>query len=139
MNEIDGTIRAVGTILATSVLIDERLRDIEIIEFSHSMTKINQHVRPDVILPPEDIADWFKDHAEGISNKISTDEKNAWKTQILNQIQDQDLRRMVLTAMFSISVCDYELKDEECEFLKLAVSLWKIDLPHVTDMELMVG
>lgn len=139
MNAIDGTIHAVANILATSVLIDERLRDIEIIEFSHSMTTINQHVRPDVILPPEDIAEWFKGHADSISNKISTDENDVWKTQILNQIQDQDLRRMVLTAMFSISVCDYELKDEECEFLKLAVSLWKIDLPHVTDMERMVG
>ncbi len=133
------TLSAVGTILAASVLIDERRRDVEMIEFSHSITTINHHIRPDVILPRSKILAWFKENEQKISENLSHDSHGSWKTSILNKIEDKELRRLVLAAMFSISVCDYELNDEECEFLKLAVSLWKTDLPHVEEMAQMVG
>lgn len=139
MNENKDMLRAVGTILATSVLIDERLRDIEMVEFSHSIMTINRYIQPDVILPREDILKWFDDNAAGVSENILKDKNNVWKTEILSKIIDPELRSMVLAAMFSISVCDYELDDEECEFLRLAVSLWKVELPRFKEIERMVG
>jgi len=138
MMHIDEKLNAAATVLAISVLIDERLRDIEMVEFSHSIMTINQLIRPGVILPRKTIVQWFKDNQDDISLKLSQDLDSAWKTQVLKAVTDPELRRLVLSAMFSISVCDYELDDEECEFLKLAVSLWETGLPSVADIELMV-
>ncbi|WP_427449950.1 hypothetical protein [Litorimonas sp. WD9-15] len=138
MIDLDETLRAVSTVLAVSALIDERLRDIEMIEFSHSVMTINQRIRPGVILPRKTVVKWFKDNEDEITVKISEDENSVWRKEILSLITDPELRRLVLSAMFSISVCDYELDDEECEFLKLAVSLWETGLPSVADVELMV-
>lgn len=139
MSNFDEVLSNVATVLAVSVLIDERLRDVEMIEFSHSIMTINQRIRPGVILTRRNIVNWFNANRTDIAEKISIDKNDIWKTQILGQIQGDELRRMVLACMFSISVCDYELNDEECDFLKLAVSHWETGLPHVQDMELMVG
>lgn len=139
MTKLNDALISAATVLAVSVLIDERLRDIEMVEFSHSMITINRHIRPDVILPRSALMAWFNENAAEISERISKDSDNVWKTEILGHIQDAQLRRMVLAAMFSISICDYELNDEECEYLKLAVSLWETGLPHIEDMELMAG
>jgi len=124
----------VAEILAVTVLIDERERDIELIEFTHMAMLHNHHLRPGKMMTREMFLDWFHAHKGNISKNLKMDSDNSYKIDLLEKITDKDLQRRMLSSMFSIAVCDYELHDEECQFIKSALKIWKTGMPTSQDI-----
>ena len=121
-------------IFAVTVLLDERARDPELIEFVHACMVQNHRLRPGIILSRQSILAWFDANKARIGAALAADADNAYKTGLLSQIYDEDLQRVVLSSIFTISVADYELHDEESDFIKQALMVWKTTLP--TPMEI---
>jgi len=130
MKPSDNSIENISILLAIAVLVDKRQRDQELIEFVHALTKINQYLRPDIIMPRGTILNWYEGEKENIIRALASETAEDWKVGILNQVTDPELRNMVLASLYSISVCDYELHDEECKFLMLASQNWGIEIPQ---------
>lgn len=139
MDSVSDNLENIAKILAVSVMIDGHIRDAELVEFSHSVVSINQKIRPEFILPRETVLKWFHTHKSEISERMQSDDSYKWKSELLTKIDDAEFRKMVLAAMFSISVCDYHLDDAECEFLKLATATWKTNVPGAAELDQMVG
>lgn len=129
----------VAKILAISVLIDQEQREAEMIEFMNAVTHINHDIRPEVILSNKKIRQWFEDNKASISESLASDDSQKFKSDLLEQITDTKLRRTLLASIFSVSVCDYELHDEECEFLKLATHIWGTGPLNGADLDLIVS
>lgn len=133
------TVLAVARILAVTVLLDRRQRDREMIEFCHYVMTLNQEICSVSILPREKILTWFESEKGAFAEALASDTDDAFKSKILQDIADPALQKEVLTAIFAICVCDYELRDEEAHFIRLALSLWKSELPSAAAMARMAG
>lgn len=131
-------VHAVARILAVTVLLDKRERDIEMVEFCHYVMTINQAICS-TILPRQKILDWFDGHKAEFAEALASDTDRSYKTEILEDITEPDLRKTVLAAICAISVSDYELPDEETAFIKLALDVWKSEMPTADDISLVVG
>ena len=132
------TVHAIARILAVTVLLDQRERDQEMIEFCHYVMTINQAICS-TIIPRQRLLDWFDAHKEEFAIALASDTNGSFKATILEDIKEPDLRKTVLAAIFAISVSDYELRDEETEFIKLALGLWDSKMPTADDISLMAG
>lgn len=126
---------AVATVFAATVLLDERQRDVELVEFTHACVVHSRALRPQHILCREQVRSWFDTHSAEIAARLLDDEDGSYRTQILQRIEGDDLRRSVLSSVFAISVSDYELHDEETAFIGRALRLWGVDLPSPKDIE----
>lgn len=139
MNNPNNTVQTICFLLAIAVLADKRQRDQELVEFVHAVTKINQHLRPDIIMPRQSILDWYETEKPNIIERLASENAQEWKASLLDDITDDELRNMVLASLYSISVSDYELHDEECKFLKLASQNWGIEIPQSEMLEHMTA
>ena len=133
------TVEAIARILAVTVLLDHRQRDREMIEFCHYVMTINQDICSVAILPRQTILTWFDAHKAEFEAALTSDADGSFKAKILEPITDPTLRKQVLTAVFAICICDYEFRDEEAEFIKIALDLWKSDMPTIDDVSKMAG
>ena len=124
-------------ILAVTVLIDHRQRDRELVEFTHAAMLHNHHLRPGVMLSRKMINEWFDAHKTDLMKKLNADEDNSFKTYILTQIRDKALQRRLLSSIFTIAVADYELHDEESNFIKSSLAIWKTHMPTPSEIEAM--
>lgn len=113
------------TLLAIVVLADHRVRDPEMIEFVHEASLINDAVFPDRIFTNGQIRRWFAANRARIEVALTKDNQ-AFVSESLAPVTDPDLRRMILQAMFAITICDYELHDEENEVLGIAIKTWQL-------------
>ena len=122
-------------ILAVTVLIDHREKDRELIEFTHAAMLHNHHLRPGVMLSRTMIIDWFHTHKAEITAQIDNDKNDSFKSELLAQIRDMALQRRLLSSIFTIAVCDYELHDEESDFIKRSLKIWKTHMPTPSEIE----
>jgi len=122
-------------ILAVSVLIDRQERDRELIEFTHAAMLHNHDLRPGIMLSRKMIINWFKDHRAALIEALAVDEDNSFKEQLLSQITDTALQRRIICSIFTISICDYELHDEESDFIKMTLKIWKTHMPSPAEVE----
>jgi|GEM_PF-4265001 len=109
-------------ILGVCVLTDRLERDEELIEFCGSAQRISRHVDTDLIYARRDLMSWFSTHRERLRRLV--DDHEATRA-LLEKITDAELRRRTLVAIFSICVCDYNLADEESQYIQLALEVWK--------------
>jgi len=130
---------AIGTIYAVTVLLDRRERDQELIEFTHAVMTINQRLRPGKILPRATILSWYHSQSADLAARLKADTDDSWKTSILEKIQDDSIRRLVLASIFAICICDYELRDEEADFIKIALNIWNKGLPSMEELEMLAS
>jgi len=133
--DIDELYTVVTEILAITVLIDRRVKDRELIEFTHAAMMHNHHLRPGKILSRRMLTDWFHQRESELKEALAKDDNDNYKRALLANITDKDLQRRLLTSIFSISICDYELRDEESNFIRTALNVWKTEMPHVTDLD----
>ncbi|MEP3891199.1 MAG: hypothetical protein ABJN69_12125 [Hellea sp.] len=124
-------------ILAVTVLIDHRERDRELVEFTHAAMLHNHHLRPGVMLSRTMINEWFKAHKTDLTKKLNADKDNKFKTKLLIQIRDKELQRRLLSSIFTIAVADYELHDEESNFINSSLAIWKTHMPTPAEIEAM--
>lgn len=130
---------AVARILAVTVLLDEEQRCQEMVEFCHYVMTINQDICDVAILPRRKILDWFDAHKAEFAKALANDADDSYKSEILECITETALQKQILAAIFAISISDYEFRDEEAEFIQLALKLWKSEMPSVSVVDRMAG
>jgi len=81
------------------------------------------------------IGEWFERHKDDIIQSLADDDDNSYKIQLLSQVKDKELQRRLLSSIFAIAICDYELHDEESDFIKTALKVWKADLPTPAEVD----
>ena len=133
--DIDDLYAVVTDILAVTVLIDERVKDRELIEFTHAAMTHNHHLRPGKIVSRKMLNDWFHARKGVLRDALAKDQDDSFKKALLANITDKDLQRRLLTSIFSISICDYELRDEESNFIRNALAVWKTEMPNIADLD----
>ena len=133
--DIDELYAVVTDILAISVLIDRRVKDRELIEFVHAAMTHNHYLRPGKILSRRMLTEWFHARKAVLLGALKKDHDDSYKKALLANITDRDLQRRLLASIFSIAICDYELRDEESHFIRTALSVWKTDMPGIKDLD----
>lgn len=133
--DTDELYRVLLEILAITVLIDKREKDKELIEFCHAAMLLNQQLRPGKIMSKQMLEDWFERHKGGIKQALANDADNRYKLKLLSHVTDKTLQRRLLSSIFTIAICDYELHDEESDFIKTALKLWDTDMPTSDEVE----
>lgn len=121
------------TLLAIVVLADHRVRDPEMVEFCHEAGLINHETSPERIMTAGQLRRWFNANRDRIDAALIKDIEG-FTAETLKAVTDPELRRLILQAMFAISICDYELHDEENEILKTAISTWQLTFDPQTIM-----
>ena len=108
-------------ILGACILSDRLERDEELIELANSAQIIARHLAPEAVIARRDVAAWFE------SNRVSLrgllDDREALGARMA-EVADPELRAILLTALYNVAVCDYQLADEEQEVLQLAMAVW---------------
>ncbi|MEE9347905.1 MAG: hypothetical protein V3U82_06895 [Robiginitomaculum sp.] len=112
------------TLLAVAVLADDRIRDLELVEFCHEAQSLNQHFDPDRILSRSSLRKWFDDKHLPIKIALSSGDRALFISDSLERIDDVAMRPHILQSIFGIIVCDYEMHDEESKFIQTAVDIW---------------
>ena len=130
----DALFQTVATIFAATVLLDKRERDPELIEFTHACMVHNHKIRPGTILPRQTLQAWFNQHKGDLSATLSGPDAHDFKIELLSRISAPELQRSVLSSIFTISVADYELHDEETEFIQTALSVWNAEVPRIEEL-----
>jgi hypothetical protein len=115
------------TLLAIAVLADNRIRDLELVEFCHEAQSLNQHYDPERILSRTALRKWFDDNQLVIKNTLAGPSRKDFISTALARIDDVPMRPHILQSIFGIIVCDYELHDEESNFIKAAVQAWDME------------
>lgn len=135
-NEISGLFETIIELFAVTVLLDDQQRDQELIEFTHASLVNNQYLRPDEIVCRERIVLWFEENQDRIKRRLGNSDSEAYLSSLLKKVEDEELQKRVLSSIFVIAVCDDQLDDIECDFIKLALETWGIDHPDGKDLEL---
>lgn len=133
--DTDELYRVLLNILAVTVLIDKRERDKELIEFCHAAMLLNQQLRPGKIMSKQMLEEWFERHKGDIKQELENDADNSYKIKLLSLVTDKTLQRRLLSSIFTIAICDYELHDEESDFIKTALKIWDTDMPPPEEIE----
>ena len=133
--DTDKLYNVVLEILAVTVLIDHRERDRELVEFTHAAMLHNHHLRPGVMLSRKMINEWFNAHKIELTKNLKADKDNSFKSNLLIQVRDIALQRRLLSSIFTIAVADYELHDEESNFIKSSLAIWKTHMPTPAEIE----
>jgi hypothetical protein len=81
------------------------------------------------------LTDWFHARKAVLLGALSKDHDDSYKKALLANITDRDLQRRLLASIFSIVICDYELRDEESHFIRTALSVWKTEMPGIKDLD----
>lgn len=120
----DGTRRALADaldILGACVLCDRVERDEELVELAHCAQVLARHLAPEAVISRKGVRDWFAAERERLSEFAC--DADAMRAR-LSAIEDPDLRRLMLDAIYDISVCDYHLADEEGAVIAAALEVW---------------
>ena len=134
-DDADALFNAVASIFAVTVLLDKRKRDAELVEFTHACMVHNHTIRPGRIVSRRQLMQWFEAHREELEGRLEGDADHAFKASLLTRIHDEGLQRSVLSSIFTISVSDYELHDEESAFINRALSVWNANMPTPAEVE----
>ena len=127
--------KTVIDILIIAVLSDDRTRDREKVEFIHCAQIHNRALHPDVILTPTQLQHLFNERSGTLSAQIETNGLQKVQEEYLTQIIDRGVQRRVLSSIFSIAICDYELHDEERGMIKTALRVWNSKLPDPSEVD----
>ncbi len=95
----------------------------------------NHYLRPGKILSRRMLTEWFHARKAVLLDTLNKDQDDSYKKALLANIKDKDLQRRLLASIFSIAICDYELRDEESQFIRTALSVWKTDMPGIKDLD----
>ena len=76
-------VEAIARILAVTILLDQRQREQEMVEFCHYLMKINQDLNPDNIIPRQKILTWFDNNKAEFADAIAADTDEAFKICLL--------------------------------------------------------
>ncbi|WP_416878680.1 hypothetical protein [Litorimonas sp.] len=133
--EINGLFETIVELFAVTVLLDDTERDCELIEFTHASLVNNRLLRPDNIVCREILVVWFEENRKRIRDTLASEKAEEYKKSLLLEIEGDDVRKRVLGSIFVIAACDDNLDSVSCEFIRLAMTLWNMDMPTGKELE----
>ena len=134
-DEISGLFETIVELFAVTVLLDDAERDCEFIEFTHASLVNNRLLRPDNIVCRETLLVWFQENRERIQDTLASERAEEYKEKLLSKIEAENVRKRVLGSIYVIAACDDNLDSVSCEFIRLAMTLWNMDMPTGKDLE----
>ena len=108
-------------ILGACILSDRLERDEELIELANSAQIVARHLAPEAVIARRDVAEWFGNSREALRALLNDREALGAR---MAEVTDPELRAILLTALYNVAVCDYQMADEEQEVLQLAMAVW---------------
>ena len=134
MTSQDQLFETIAKIFAVTVLVDGHERAPEMLEFVHACTVHNKILRKQRITPPEELTAWYHATKPAILEGLER-EGDPYKISLLSQITDADLRRSILSSMFTISVADHEFHGSENALIKIALATWDAVPPSPAELD----
>lgn len=116
--------------LAVTVIIDTKVRDMEIAEFCHQAEGLIELLGLESMSIPK-LQQWFAAHRDEISEKLSGPRRNTLVLRSLSKFKDDVVMENLYDAMVQISVCDQEYRQEESDLIKSAAVLWGYERPPI--------
>jgi len=116
--------------LAVTVIIDTKVRDAEIAEFCRQAQGLIELLKLSP-MSTADLQNWFAEHRDEVSEKLSGPRKNTFTLRILSKFKDDVVMENIYDAMVQISVCDDEYRLEESDLVKSAAVLWGYERPPI--------
>ena len=120
-------------VLAISVIIDEKIRDTEMSEFSRQAVGLAEICNAD--FGYADAEKWFNANKPLILEKMAGRGRNTVILKALTRITDEVLRENIYDSMIAISISDKEYHREESDLIRSAASIWGYSRPplKITD------
>ncbi len=116
--------------LALTVIIDNKVRDPELIEFRQQAGALFSLFELDD-MDDAAIANWFKDREADIRQTICSKGKNTAILRALTRFKDDAHIEAMFDAMVCISISDKEYRREESELIKSAAAIWGFERPPI--------
>ena len=108
-------------ILGACILSDRLERDEELIELANSAQIVARHLAPETVIARRDVVEWFESNRVSLRRLLDDHEALGAR---MAEVADPELRAILLTALYNVAVCDYQMADEEQEVLQLALAVW---------------
>lgn len=114
--------------LALTVMIDNKIKDPELMEFRQqaaalfNLFEIEQKSEAELV-------DWFKEKESQLSTTLNGRRKNTEILRALTRFSDDAHVEAMYDAMVTISVADKEYHREESDLVKSAASIWGFQRP----------
>ncbi len=116
--------------LALTVIIDNKVRDPELIEFRNQALALFELFSLDP-MTEDQVADWFSTREREIEETVNGRGKNTAILRALTRFDEDVHVEALYDAMVSISVCDEEFRREESDLIKSAASIWGYQRPPI--------
>ena len=118
------------TPLAITVIIDEKVRDPEMMAFiEQGLGLADLFGHKD--LQAGDLKKWYEIHSPAIEEKVSGSRKNTFVLRVLTRFKEDIEIENVYDAMVAVSVSDKEVHVEESELIRSAASIWGFERPPI--------
>jgi len=118
------------TPLALTVIIDNKVRDPELSEFTVQAAGLLDLMGHSPDMDSEKIMAWYRDNEAVLSEKLKSTRKNTFVLTTLNRFKDDDMAvEAMYDAMLAISVSDKEYHVDESDLIKSAAALWGHERP----------
>ena len=114
--------------LALTVIIDNKVRDPELIEFRRQALALFDLFNLDP-MGEDAVADWFDTKSAEIEETVQGKGKNTAILRALTRFTEDIHVENLYDAMVTISVCDEEYRREESDLIKSAASIWGYQRP----------
>lgn len=114
-------------ILAIAVIIDEKILDGEVSEFSRQSVGLAE--MSGIPMSPEDANTWFETQKPIILAEMAGRGRNTIILKALTRLTDEVMRENTYDAMIAISVSDEEYHREESDLIRSAATIWGYSRP----------
>lgn len=124
------TLDDILTPLAITVIIDEKVPDPEMWSFIEQGLGLAELFGIKG-LKPEDLKNWYFEHAGEMKKKLSSSRKNTYILRVLTRFKEDIEIENVFDAMVAISVSDKEFHIDESELIRSAANIWGFQRPPI--------
>lgn len=120
-------------VLAICVIVDDKIRDKEVQEFTRQAIGLSEICHAD--LTEASAKTWFETNKPIILDAMAGRGRNTVILKALTRIKDEALRENIYDSMIAISISDKEYHRDESDLVRSAASIWGYTRPplKVTD------
>ena len=116
--------------LALTVMIDNRIKDPELLEFRQRAAALFNLFELDQ-MSEDELVVWFNDKESSLKDTLTGRRKNTEILRALTRFSEDSHVEAMYDAMVTISVADKEYRREESELVKSAASIWGFQRPPI--------
>ena len=116
--------------LALTVMIDNRIKDPELLEFRQQAAALFNLFELDQ-MSEDELVVWFNDKESSLKDTLTGRRKNTEILRALTRFSEDSHVEAMYDAMVTISVADKEYRREESELVKSAASIWGFQRPPI--------